>query len=199
MSPLYVFDVLGTFAFAVYGAYVAQNKRFDVFGVFVCAFVSAVGGGTIREMLLNRLPVYFFDPAYIIAIVCGMIASILLFHRFEKIQRFMLSIDALGLATFAFLGAAAASAAGLGVLGAVLFAMVSAVGGGVLRDVMVREVPIVLYQDFYATPAALLGFGYIMLRPWMENPVASYSLIAIIFCLRLVAIKFRFRLWKPRV
>ena len=199
MSPLFVFDILGTFAFAVYGAYVAQRKGFDVFGVAVCAFVSAVGGSTLRDGLFQRLPVYFFDSTYVIAILIGIVFSILVFHQFEKVQKFMLWIDALGLVTFAFIGATKAFGFGLGLLGVILFAVVSAVGGGIIRDLMVGEVPQIFYQDFYATPAIILGIIYVLLQPWVYHWYVAYGIIVVVFILRLLAIKFRLQLWKPRV
>jgi uncharacterized membrane protein YeiH len=199
MSPLFFFDLLGTFAFAAYGAYLGQRKRFDLFGIFVCACVSALGGGTLRELLLHELPVYFHDPLYFITILIGTIFSILLFKRFGKIQRFMLSIDALGLVTFAFLGATKAVEAGLGLVGILIFATISAVGGGVFCDLLVREIPRIFYRDFYATPSLFVGVGVFLLQPQLGNPLIVYSLLFVVFCIRVLAIKYRIELWKPVV
>lgn len=197
MSPLFFFDLLGTFAFAVYGAYVAQRKGFDVFGILACAGVSAFAGGTIRELLLNGLPTYFSDPAYIIALLIGVGFSILVYTRFGGLQRVMLSIDALGLVTFAFLGATKALEAGLGMVGVLIFATISAVGGGVCCDLLVREIPRIFYRDFYATPAVLVGLGAYVLQPWLTHPGMVYGLLFTVFCIRLIGIKLRVQLWRP--
>lgn len=197
MSPLYLFDLLGTFAFAAYGAYLAERKGFDLFGIFACACMSAFAGGTVRSLLLNQLPIYFHDENYLIAVVIGTIFSILLFHQFPKMQRLMLSIDALGLVTFAFLGATAALETHLGLIGVLIFATISAVGGGVCCDLLIREVPRIFYRDFYATPAILVGIGVFLFRQNLANPFASYGLLLFVFCIRVLAIKYRVEIWKP--
>lgn len=197
MNPLFFFDLLGTFAFSAYGAYLGQRKGFDIFGVLVCACVSAFGGGTIRELLLNRLPVYFQDPRYLLLVILGIVFNILLFTHFPRIQRFMLSLDAIGLVTFAYLGATSALTADLGVIGVLIFATVSAVGGGVLCDLLIREIPRIFYRDFYATPALLVGLGVFLLQKQLSIPVVGYALLFVVFCIRLLAIKYRIELWKP--
>ena len=197
MSPLYLFDLIGTFAFAAYGAYLAQQKGFDIFGVFVCAFVSAFAGGSIRALLLNQLPIYFIDSFYLFTVGLGLLFSIILFHRFAMIQRFMLSLDAIGLVTFAFLGGTIALQNHLGLIGVLILSTISAVGGGVCCDLLMREVPRIFYRDFYATPAILVGFGVFFLRTFLENTLVSYGLLFAVFCIRLFAIKFQVELWKP--
>ena len=197
-SLLHVFDLVGVFMCAMYGAYVGQKKGLDIFGILVCGAMTAVGGGTIREILLNHLPYYLFDYVSVLVILLGVAASIFVYRWFEKIQFGMLIIDALGLTTFAYLGAASAAHAHLGLVGIVLFATISAVGGGIMRDVLVKEIPMIFYQDFYATPAIILGFIFALTYPAVERPVVAYSLIVGIFCLRVLAIHFRISLWKRK-
>lgn len=198
MSLLFLFDLLGTSAFAAYGSYLAAHKQFDLFGIFVCACVSAFAGGTIRSLFLNQLPIYFTDGRYFLAVLIGILFSLLLFQHFARIQRFMLAIDALGLVTFALLGASLALDHGLGLIGALLFAVLSAVGGGVCCDLLLREIPRIFYRDFYATPAALVGLFLFLFRADRHTPLVIYSILLSSFCLRLLAIKWRLELWKPR-
>ena len=197
MPPLYILDLLGTFAFAVYGSHVAQTKRLDLFGIIACAFVTGFGGGTIRELFLNTIPTYFYNSTYTAVVFLGVVFSILTYRYFASIRPYMLWIDALGLVTVAYIGASRAAEAGLGFIGILIFATLSAVGGGVLRDVLIREVPEVLYQDFYATPAIVLGVGYYIIHMYANYPWAGYILLCTIFIIRIFAIKLRIQMWKP--
>ena len=138
-TEIYVLDLIGTFAFAVYGSYFALKKDFDLFGIFLAAFLTAVGGGTIRELILGNIPFYFFDSNYIWVIAFGMLLTIGIFRKFHRVQKFFLVADAVGLATFAFIGASAAANANLGFFAVVFCATLTAVGGGVLRDLVLRE------------------------------------------------------------
>lgn len=197
MGALFIFDLIGTFAFAAFGAYSAEKKGYDIFGVFSCAAISALGGGTIREILLNSLPSYFNTYSYWLAIVLGTAFAIIIFDRFEQITFWMLVIDAAGLITFAFIGADRAWQVGLGFVGVVFCSVLTAVGGGVLRDVVMREEPLVFRQDFYATPAFLFGAGYFLLERYWQVTGGVYLLILAMFALRIFAIKLKIQLWKP--
>lgn len=197
MLNLNIFDFLGTFAFAAFGAYLAQKKGYDIFGVCICALISALGGGTIREILLNSLPAYFHDYRYWVVVALGIIFSIIFFKNFHKINFWMLVVDAIGLVTFAYIGASRAYGANLGIFGIVIFAVVTAVGGGVLRDIVMRETPIIFYQDIYATPAFLFGIAYFLLRNYINIPWVLYLLLFSTLVLRIVVMKFNLHLWKP--
>jgi uncharacterized membrane protein YeiH len=189
---------LGTFTFAAYGAYVGQQKRFDIFGIFTCAFLTALGGGTIRELIFGNTIFYFCDYNYIYAIILATVFSIVIFSKFEKISGYMLIVDAIGLTTFALIGAAKAAEAELGAFAVIFLATVTAVGGGLLRDVSIREVPQIFYRDFYASPAIFLGVVYSIFQQYMDRPLCVYALIACTFILRLLAIYFKIDLWGPR-
>ncbi len=147
-AEIYFLDLLGTFTFAAYGAYVGQKRLFDIFGIFICAFLTATGGGTIRELILGNMLFYFFDYNYIYAIVLGTIFSICVYRMFDKINRYMLVVDAVGLTTFALIGATKAAEAELGAIAIIFLATITAVGGGLLRDVSIREVPQIFYRGY---------------------------------------------------
>ena len=199
MQQLYFFDLLGCFAFAVYGTYFSARRGFDIFGILVCATISALGGGTIRELLLNRLPRYFSDYNYFLVVILGIIFALVFYKQFknEKFNFYMLSVDAIGLVTFAYIGASQAASANLGFLGILMFSVLTAVGGGVIRDVLMRETPHIFYKDFYATPALLFGIGYYFTYNNMNNPITLYSLLVVVFLVRIFAIKTKSQLWKP--
>ena len=198
MRPeILLFDLLGTCTFAFYGAYMGIGRKFDIFGIFTVAFLTAVGGGTIREILLNHLPAYFTDMRYIAAIALGMGLAMLAYPVFTKINKYALVIDAIGLVSFAFIGAERALAAGLGAFGIIALATITAVGGGLLRDIAIAETPQIFYQDFYASPAIVVGILCVIFAGSLANPTVIYTILACGFLIRLAAIYFKINLWGP--
>lgn len=194
---LYFLDLLGTFAFSFYGAYVALKKDLDIFGIIVCASLTALGGGTIRELMLNNTPFYFHDYNYLYVIFWGTIFSIITYKSFHVIDKYMLIIDGIGLATFAFIGSQKAVEANLGIFGAIFFAVITAVGGGILRDITIREIPKFLYQDLYAPLCILLAAVYYLFKDYMSNLFIAYGLLFLIFILRVFAIYHKLHIWVP--
>lgn len=199
MPDLLLFDYIGTFAFAVFGAYLALRKGYDIFGILSVAVVSALGGGTLRETLFNNLPVYFYEYGYWSAVFSGIVFAVVFYKKFFQIHRVMLAVDALGLVTFAYIGASRAAEEGLGFFAIITCAVLTAVGGGILRDIVMRETPIIFYQDFYASVAFLVGLGYFFLEESMNNPYVVYALLAAAFMVRLFSIRFGVTLWKPNI
>ena len=175
---MYDLDLLGTFAFAVFGAYKALEKRYNLYGVLTCAALTALGGGTIRETLLHHLPRYFSDHTYLYITIAGAITAAVLYRRSRRLHRFMLVIDAIGLATFALIGAQKAGLAGLGLVGAVFFASLTAAGGGILTDILTHNRPKVFTDDLYILPAALAGALY-----YLTAGTARPNLAIIFLCL----------------
>ena len=198
-QELYILDIIGTFAFAMYGSYFALEKKFDILGISVAAFLTAFGGGTIREILLNNIPFYLYDMNYIIAIIVAIIFTIFIFKKFDKIQQFALFIDSIGLVTFAFIGASKASEFGFGIFGITFFAAINAVGGGALRDVVLNKIPQIMYYDCYASIAILLGITYSLLNEYMINTWWANGVIGIFLCIRLLSIVYKVNLWKPKL
>lgn len=197
MLELYILDLIGTFAFAVYGAYAALKKKLDIFGIFIAAFLTAVGGGTIREFMLGNTPFYFFDNNYVFTILFGTFFAVILFKKFHFVDKYLLIIDAVGLATFAFIGAHKAYSSGLGTFAIIFFATITAVGGGVLRDIALKELPQIFYRDLYATPAAILGIVFSFFTELADKKYFIFGLIGICFLIRLVAILKNLHLWAP--
>ena len=197
IQEIYILDLIGTFAFAIYGSYFALNKNFDIFGISVCAFLTAVGGGTIREIILNNVPFYFYDMNYILAIILGILTTILIYSKFHKIKFFALFFDSVGLVTFAFIGASKASEIGLGVFAITFLATITAVGGGVIRDLILNEIPKIMHYDFYASVALLLGLIYGLSGDKMENIFWANLLIITCLIVRLFVIFYKVNLWRP--
>ena len=193
---IYILDLIGTFTFALYGAYVGMRRGFDIFGIFTTAFLTALGGGTIREMILGHIPAYFVDMRYIVAVGLGFGLSILVYPIFSKINKYALVVDGIGLVAFAFIGAESASHAGLGAFGIILLATLTAVGGGLLRDIAIAETPQIFYRDFYASPAIFLVIMYAIFAKSMSSVTVWFILLSA-FALRLLAIYFKINLWGP--
>lgn len=159
-APVFaVLSYIGLFVFAVSGALTALRNDMDIFGVAMIAFVTGVGGGTIRDTLLGSFPVWWIVDPYAIAIcVAGALAATLAQPLIVSRLKALIWADAAGLAVFAVLGAQAAMTEGASPVIAIFMGAVTATFGGVVRDVLCNEVPMVLRQEIYAT-AALIGAG----------------------------------------
>jgi len=150
-------SVIGLFVFAISGALTALRNDLDIFGVAMIAFVTGVGGGTIRDVLLGSFPVWWIrEPQAIAICLAGALAATLAQPAIASRLKALIWADAAGLAVFAVIGAQAAIAAGASAVIAIFMGAVTATFGGVVRDVLCNEVPLVLRQEIYAT-AALIG------------------------------------------
>ena len=194
---LYLLDLIGVAVFAVSGALVAGRKQFDLLGVAVIATVTAIGGGTVRDVLLDRHPVFWIrDPTYL-PVILAAAALTVLYARFRRPPRISLLIaDALGLALFTISGAQIAEERDLPGIIVVLMGTITGTAGGLLRDVLSAEVPLLLRQtDLYATAAIVGATAYLMLQAAGLEPMhAALVGMATIVLLRLAAILWRLRL-----
>ena len=188
---IYLLGLFGVAVFAVSGALTAGRKSLDLFGVIVIAVITAVGGGTIRDVLLDNRPIFWIDdPTYLLVTVAAAVLTII-YTRFLKPPRGSLLVaDAFGLALFTISGAQTASAAGVQSLIVVLMGTITGVAGGILRDVLCAEVPLILRREIYATAAITGATVYVTLeRIGVGGPFLSLLPIAVVFALRLVAIR----------
>jgi uncharacterized membrane protein YeiH len=157
MDSIYLLDIFGTFVFAITGALKAFKHKLDLIGVLILALLTAVGGGTMREILLGNVPPFWMRNGtyFFVVLVAGLIAFIFPTET-EKRQRFFYFFDAIGLGVFTAVGCLAAQKVGLEHFGIVFCATLTAVGGGVLRDISVREIPLVFHKEIYAS-ASIIG------------------------------------------
>ena len=164
MSFVYTLEMLGTAAFAVSGALAASRKRMDIFGFCVLALMPAVGGGTIRDIIIDRVPVFWVSDNRYIAV--AIIAALIVFfapHRKPGGRRQLLIwADALGLALFAALGTEVCLQHDTGPLVAVMLGVTTAVTGGMIRDVICNEIPLILSREIYATAAFAASLAYVL-------------------------------------
>jgi len=198
-SVISFLDLLGTFAFAITGAVKAAKHEMDWFGALVLALITGTGGGIIRDALLGNHPPFALNkPLYSIVCISAGIFVIAAQKRITSLWLFVMIADAIGLGVFSAIGATVAENAGAGGVAIVSLTVLTAVGGGVLRDILVGEIPQVLKSDFYAT-AALIGglFFWIFGLCTSEYHTAKVvGTIAITIILRLYAMYAK--LWLPK-
>ncbi|AZQ09532.1 MULTISPECIES: trimeric intracellular cation channel family protein [Shewanella] len=197
MSWIYFFDLCGTAVFALTGALAAGRHRMDPFGVTVLAAVTAVGGGTIRDAIIGATPVFWLrDPNYVIVILATVLFTLIFIRRPRKVPQYTLPIaDALGLALFTFIGAQKALSLGLNGMSAVIMGLITGVGGGIIRDVLCRQIPMVLRTEIYATASIIGGIAYTLsLQLGMNAKTAMWLSMLSALMLRLAAIRWHLSL-----
>lgn len=189
-------DFVGTFAFAISGALVAVRNRLDLFGVLLLSFTAATAGGVLRDVLLGLTPpLAIVDWRYL---AISIAAGLLTFSRHAQVERMRNPVqitDAIGLAMFAVIGSTRALDAGLGPGGAIMLGMVSGIGGGMARDMLVAQVPSVLKRELYAV-AALVGAAVIVAGDMLDLPREPIAVASMVLCftLRWLAIRHGWRL-----
>jgi uncharacterized membrane protein YeiH len=188
---VYVSDMFGTAVFAFSGVLVAGRLRMDAFGVLVLAAVTAIGGGTIRDMILGATPVFWVrDTLYIWVILLTALLGMWLVRLPKRLPWYVLPVaDAFGLALFTVIGAQKALHFGASGLIAVLMGTMTGVAGGMIRDVLAREIPMVLQKEIYATACILGGIVYtVALECSLDRVLAMFISMAVVFGLRVAAI-----------
>lgn len=196
MDLIYLFDLFGTCIFAITGAVKGVRCRLDILGVVVFAATVGTGGGMLRDMLIGATPVAAFTNSWYI-IICVVTGLVVFFTapKFVGRWRVILYADSLGLGVFTAIGVAKGALYGIGPVGQLLCGVFSAVGGGVVRDVLSRSVPTVLTGDFYATASLIGGVVYLLLNLTPLNTLAKFLIVTfLVFFIRVVAIKYNFQL-----
>jgi uncharacterized membrane protein YeiH len=193
---LRLLDLSGVAVFAISGALTAGRKSLDLLGVVVIAIVTSIGGGTLRDILLNRTPFWLNDPLFIGVIVGAALATVWVVRFLPPPDKTLQLADALGLALFAIAGAQIAEQAGLPGTTVVVMATITAVFGGVLRDVLCAEIPMILRKgNIYATAVIAGAALYVVLQRFgVERPLAAATGMATIAGLRIAAIYFHLTL-----
>lgn len=191
MELLYFLDVVGTLVFAISGTFAAAEKRLDWFGALFIAMVTAVGGGTLRDLLIGAHPIGWMEDRYAaIAIFVAWLLTLLVGKPILKFRKTLFLFDTIGIGVFTILGMQKALLFGLSPLMAVLLGMCSATMGGVARDVLCNEIPLIFRKEIYAT-ACLIGAGlYLLLTKMNANEsIAILSSISVIIIVRLISVK----------
>lgn len=198
MNIIYAIDIIGTFAFAISGALVALKKDFDVFGVIIIAFVTAVGGGMIRDVLINAHPINWIgDINYIWTILTAVAITFLFKSRIAPLRKTMFLFDTIGISVFTLLGLQKGLSYNLHPFIALVMGMVSAVFGGVIRDVLTRKVPLIFKKEIYASACLAGGVVYLILGYFNINEDIHFIISAtVIIIIRTVVVKYELELPK---
>jgi len=196
---IYVLDLFGTMAFAVTGAFKAIEHKSDFVGIVLLATITGVAGGTIRDVVMGKFPNSISDPAYVMITVASGITIFFLYSRLKKHWNLFLKFDAFGLGIFTIIGGTFAyNFFGLDFLAIVFSGILTAVGGGILRDVFVNQIPIVFVKELYVTASFIGIFAYYFILYFGgELYLATIIGIALATGVRLTAMKFNWNL--PRV
>jgi uncharacterized membrane protein YeiH len=191
-----IIDILGTIAFAISGVLVALNKRMDSFGVLIIAFVTAVGGGTLRDVMIGVEPVSWMkNMTYVYVIIATTVFAILLRNKINYLRTSLFLFDTIGIGLYTVVGIETGLVAGLHPIICIALGTMTACFGGVIRDILCNEIPVIFRKEVYATACILGGLTYFLLRKFMADTNLIFVIaIIVVIVIRLIAVKFKISL-----
>lgn len=192
----HLLDIIGTMAFAMSGALTAMSKKLDPFGVFIIAFVTAVGGGTLRDVMIGRTPVgWMQDVTYVYVIILGFILTIVFRKRLDKLRTSLALFDTIGLGVFTLIGIQKGIDYQLHPVICIALGTMTACFGGVLRDILCTEIPVVFREEVYATICIVGGIVFFILKKWNIGEEALYLITSlVIIVIRILAKRYNWHL-----
>ncbi|SFB99420.1 Uncharacterized membrane protein YeiH [Parapedobacter composti] len=195
MEPIYYIDLLGTMVFAISGAMAAMRHNIDIFGAAFTGFVTAIGGGSLRDIFLNLRPVWVDDGNYLLAILAGVLASVLLKRQLDKLARTLTLFDALGIGFFTIVGVQKSLAFDSSSAAAVVLGLFSAVMGGVTRDTLLNETPLIFRKEIYATACLSGAILFVVLNRFgVDYNLNAFLSASVVVIIRIIAVKYRLAL-----
>lgn len=190
-----IMDIAGTAAFAISGILMGIKNKLDFFGLFVLGVFTACGGGLIRDVILNRgMPVLFTNTTYMTTIVISTIFTCLLYKYITRISVFIQIFDALGLGTFTVLTAYQCILLNVPFTGIIFISVLTGVGGGIIRDMLVNEVPLIFRGEIYALASIIGAFSFYILYNRLDSVINIYLCILIVFAVRSISMYFNINL-----
>jgi len=192
----FLMDLLGTVAFAISGVLVAMDKRLDLFGVFIIAFVTSVGGGTLRDLLIGNTPVaWMLQSTYIFTILGAVILAIIFREKLRYLRKSLFLFDTIGIGLYTMVGIEKGLNANLLPVMCIVLGTITASFGGVIRDILCNEIPVIFRKEIYATACVLGGLSYFLLRKLpLGDEYVYLASILIVIGIRLVAVKYKIAL-----
>ena len=195
-------DILGTIAFAISGVLVALNKKMDPFGVLIIAFVTAVGGGTLRDVMIGIEPVSWIkNMTYVYVIVGATVFAVVLRNKINYLRTSLFLFDTIGIGLYTVVGIETGLKAGLHPVICIALGTMTACFGGVIRDILCNEIPVIFRKEIYATACIIGGLTYFLLRKFMADTNLIFVIaIIVVIVIRLIAVKFKISLpslYKP--
>ncbi|HEY6505977.1 MAG TPA: trimeric intracellular cation channel family protein [Chitinophagaceae bacterium] len=193
---LFIIDILGTFSFAVSGAFLAMQKKLDPFGVLVLSFVTAIGGGTLRDMMIGNLPVSWLRNETATIVIFSSAIATMFFGRFLKqFTTTLFLFDALGLGLFTLIGIELGIDKHFSVGVCIALGTITACFGGVIRDVLLNDVPLLFRKEIYAMACIAGGLIYFLLkRTALDEDLSKILCILVIFAIRVLAVRYKLSL-----
>ena len=192
----YFLDILGTIAFAISGVLVAMNKKMDPFGILIIAFVTAIGGGTLRDLLIGHVPVsWMIDMTYTYVILGSVVFAMVLRNKINYLRTSLFLFDTIGIGLYTVVGVEKGVTAELHPIICIALGTISACFGGVIRDILSNEIPIIFRKEIYATACILGGLIYFALSQLpIENNWVFVIAVVVVITIRLLAVKFKISL-----
>lgn len=188
-------DLLGTFAFAISGIRLASGKNIDWFGAYIVGLVTAIGGGTTRDLLLDVTPFWMLDAKYFITTGIALLATLLFRARLFRWGNTLFLFDAIGLGLFTIVGISKSLDAGLPFWGCIMMGAITGTLGGVFRDVLINEVPLIFRKDIYALACIAGGIVYFICSLFeFSTPVSELIAALTVILIRIIAVKFHIQL-----
>lgn len=192
----YLLDIIGTMAFAMSGALTAMNKKLDPFGVFIIAFVTAVGGGTLRDIMIGRTPVgWMRDLNYVYLIIIGFFLTVIFRKKLDHLRKSLFLFDTIGLGVFTLIGLEKGIVIGLHPVICVALGTMTACFGGVIRDILCNDIPVIFRREIYATICIIGGVIFFILKECKLEQDLLYLITSLVMItIRLLAVKFKWYL-----
>lgn len=201
MDTIEIIQITGTVVFAISGALTAANKRFDLMGVSIIAFVTALGGGTIRDVLIGAQPVGWMQSKWpLIAVLVGVTLAFIFRKKLQYLRKTFFLFDAIGLGVFAIGGLEKALSFNIDPIYAIMCAMITGTMGGLLRDVLCNDVPLIFRKEIYAT-AALIGASLYLSMDLLglDSQINSITSILVVIAVRILAVRYKLGLPKIKI
>ncbi|QDO94336.1 trimeric intracellular cation channel family protein [Formosa sediminum] len=192
----YIIDILGTISFAISGVLVALNKRMDPFGIFIIAFVTATGGGTLRDILIGSTPVFWMENMiYVYVIAITTILAVIIKQRIDYLRTPMFLFDTIGIGLYTLVGIQKGINLNFHPLICISLGTISACFGGVIRDILCNDIPVIFRNEIYATACIVGGISFFLLRELQVESNLIYLISGfIIIAIRLLAVRFKISL-----
>lgn len=189
-------DILGTIAFAISGVLVAMHKRMDPFGVLIIAFVTAVGGGTLRDIMVGVEPVSWMqNMTFVYVIIASTIFAIVFRNQLKHLRKSLFLFDTIGIGLYTVVGIETGLVAGLHPLICIALGTMTACFGGVTRDILCNEIPVIFRKEIYATACIVGGLTYFALREFLEDQNYLFIIAGlVVIVIRLIAVRFKISL-----
>ncbi|WP_034059577.1 trimeric intracellular cation channel family protein [Lacinutrix jangbogonensis] len=192
----YIIDILGTIAFSISGVLVALNKKMDGFGILIIAFVTAVGGGTLRDVLIGETPVSWMkDMTFVYVVFASTILAVIFKSKIDYLRKSLFLFDTIGIGLYTVVGIEKGVSAGLHPIICIALGTMSACFGGVIRDILCNEIPVIFRKEIYATACIIGGVAYFTIKRLpIEGDFVFVIAGLVVIVIRILAVKFKLHL-----